>query len=104
MWTHLFGKAPLATRTPTKTTDRLVALECALRITRGTTGEAPNPTSVTTRASEFEDWLKHAGDDEQDAQIRRLVLLMLCDHVPPTARADRLRGLAKELHRFITRR
>lgn len=104
MWTHLFGKAPLATRTPTKTTDRLVALECALRITRTTTGEAPNPTSVTTRASEFEDWLKHANDDEQDAQIRRLVLLMLCDHVPSTTRPDRLRGLAKELHRFITRR
>lgn len=104
MWTHMFGKAPLATRTPAKTTDRLVALECALKITQTPTGEAPDPVSVTSRASGFEDWLKHAGDDEQDAQLRRLVLLMLCGHVPPTTRPDRLRTLAKELHRYITRR
>lgn len=102
-WPHLLteGHLPAA---PTAFTNRLIAVHCALQLTRPSviaTG-ASHAGDVTTRARTFEEWLNNS-TDEQDAHLRRLLLTMVCDKADPSAPTDRIRALAKELHHFITR-
>lgn len=102
VWSHLFGRAP---HTPAaEPTDRLIAIDCALRLTDQSTIAlgAGDIGRITDKARRLEEWLKEARD-EQDAQARRLVLLLVCEHASPSMPMDRVRGLAKELARFATR-
>lgn len=101
-WTHLFGKATH----PAEPTDRLIAIDCALRLTEPATIAlgAGDAGRITDKAQRLEEWLAEARGDERDAQARRLVLLLVCQHATPSTPLDRIRGLAKELHRYATRR
>jgi hypothetical protein len=105
-WMNLFGKNPLPTSTPTKSTDRLIAVSCAMStcpdsvVADGVTGAS----QVTTRARDFEQWLAEAKTDEQDAQLRRLLLVMVCEKAGKDTPPDRVRTFVKEIHRHITRR
>lgn len=103
VWSHLFGRAPY---TPAEPTDRLIALDCALRLTDQSTiaAGAGDAGRITDKARRLEEWLKEARGDERDAQSRRLVLLLVCEYATPSTPLDRVRSLAKELHRFATRR
>lgn len=103
VWTHLFGKAPYA---PAEPTDRLIAIDCALRLTDQSTiaSGAADAGRITSKAQRLEDWLTEARGDDRDAQLRRLVLLLVCEHASPSTPLDRIRSLAKELHRFAARR
>lgn len=104
-WINLFGKNPIPTNTPTETTDRLVALGCAIRMAPAAViaSGASDMGKLTDRARRFEEWLAGA-DDEQDAQVRRLLLVMVCERADATAPIDRIRALLKELHKHVTRR
>lgn len=105
VWSHLFGRAPHTPYPPAEPTDRLVALDCALRLTDPATiaAGAGDAGRITDKARRLEEWLREARD-ERDAQARRLVLLLVCEHATPSTPLDRVRGLAKELHRYVTRR
>ena len=102
VWAHLFGKAPF---TPAEPTDRLIAIDCALRLTDPSTiaSGAADAGRITSKAHRLEEWLTEARGAEHDAQLRRLVLLLVCEHATPSTPLDRIRSLAKELHRFATR-
>lgn len=102
VWTHLFGSAR---STPAEPTDRLIAIDCALRLTDQATiaAGAADAGRITSKAQRLEEWLREANGDETDAQIRRLVLLLVCEHATPSTPLDRIRALAKELHRYATR-
>lgn len=99
----LLNKIPVST--PGKTTDRLVAVACAMRLTRGSVvaSGASSASDVTTPAQKFEAWLGDA-DTEEDALVRRMLLLMVCDKADEATPPDRIRALVKELHRHVTRR
>jgi hypothetical protein len=103
-WMNLFGKGPIATSTPTKTTDRLIAVACAMATTPDRLVAEGGAPEVTTRARAFEDWLAEAAADEQDAQLRRLLLVMVCEKADKDTPVDRVRTFVKELHKHITRR
>ncbi|WP_329521112.1 hypothetical protein [Spirillospora sp. NBC_01491] len=105
-WLHLLGKNPIPTSTPTRSTDRLIAVGCAMRLAPDNvvaTG-AYDAGEVTTRARAFEEWLSEARGDEQDAQLRRLLLVMVCEKASNATPSDRIRALVKELHHHLTRR
>lgn len=100
---NLLNKIPVST--PSTTTDRLVAVACAMAITRTSVvaSGASEAGKVTTLAQKFEGWLSEADSDE-DALVRRMLLLMVCDKADETTPPDRVRALVKELHRHVTRR
>lgn len=104
VWSHLFGKATYPAAA--EPTDRLIAIDCALRLTDTATiaAGAGDAGQITSKAQRLEEWLGEARGDERDAQVRRLVLLLVCEHATPSTPLDRIRGLAKELHHFATRR
>jgi hypothetical protein len=86
------------------TTNRVVALWCAMRITpdKVVASGASNTGSVTTVAQRFEGWLDKADNDE-DTYIRRALLVMVCDKADETTPDDRIRTFVKELHRHVRR-
>lgn len=88
-----------------KSINRLVAASCALRCVPGS--EVASGSSGTydlaKYASAFEDWLNKA-DSEEDALIRRTLLIEVCDKAPESTPRDRIRDFAKDLHRHATRR
>ena len=102
-WTNLLSKIP--TSSPGPTTDRLVAVACAMATTPGSAvaSGASGANEITRRAREFEDWLSDA-DTDQDAFVRRLLLLMVCDKTDQTTPPERIRSFVKELHRHVNRR
>lgn len=102
-WMHLFGKNTIPTSTPTTTTDRVVAVGCAMRIAPASVvaSGAFDAGGITEAALRFEGWLGEA-DNEQDAQIRRMLLVMVCEKADEKTPHDRIRALVKELHRYVT--
>lgn len=105
-WMDLLGKSPIPTSTPTKSTDRLVALHCALSVIADSvvSGGASDSGRATTPSERFEDWLSGARGDEQDAHLRRMILIMVCEKAPASTRVDQILAFAKALHRHTTRR
>lgn len=101
--TDLLSRIPADT--PASTADRLVEVLCALQLTpdSAVADGAYAAGKIATLAGKFDDWLKTASD-EQDRQIRRVLLLMLCDKADPSTPVDRIRALAKELHHYVTRK
>lgn len=85
--------------------DRLVALRCAMQLTSDdlVSSGAAEAGEITTLARKLEDWLAEAPDDE-DRQIRRAVLVMVCDKADEATPHSRIRPLMKELHHYVTRR
>jgi hypothetical protein len=67
-------------------------------VTSGSSGAS----EVTRRAQSFEEWLGEADTDE-DAFVRRLLLLTVCDKAPESTPQDRIRSFVKDLHRHIHR-
>lgn len=102
---HLFGKSQIPTSTPTTTTDRVVAVGCAMRIAPASVvaSGAFDAGAITEVALRFEAWLSQAANAE-DAQIRRMLLVMVCEKADEKTPHDRIRALVKELHRHIVHR
>lgn len=86
------------------TTNRVVALWCAMRIVPNSVvaAGASKASSVTNMARKFEDWLDKY-DDGEDAYIRRVLLVMACDKADEATPDDRIRTFVKELHRHVRR-
>lgn len=104
-WWPLNGQLPSPPNARPRSTDRLAAADGALRVLAPSAfgSGTYDTTEVIRYATKFEDWLTRA-QDEQDGQLRRVVLLMVCDKAPENTSADRVRALAKDLHRYVTRR
>ncbi|MFF5261409.1 hypothetical protein ACFY4C_20900 [Actinomadura viridis] len=103
-WWTLFSKNQPPAGSPARDTDRLVAIDCALRLTPASVLDsgASEAGEVTSRARKLATWLAEARD-ERDAQIRQVLLLMTCDKARPEIPSDRLLSLVKELHHYVTR-
>ncbi|MFG2001652.1 hypothetical protein ACGFNU_21120 [Spirillospora sp. NPDC048911] len=100
-WPLSMQLAPTALQ---KTADRLVAVDCALKLTPTTETTSSYDTSRITRyAGKFENWLADA-KSSQDSGLRRLLLLLVCTKASEGASADRVLTMAKDLHRYATRR
>jgi hypothetical protein len=104
-WRNFFGEHAAPPDRPLRTANRLVAIGCALRIAADSPGRngAFTASDITEPAEKFEEWLDE-GPDEQDAQLRRTLLLLICDQAEKSTPASQIRALAKELHRHTTRR
>jgi hypothetical protein len=87
-----------------KSINRLVAVSCALRCVPDSSVESGSSGTYELKkyASTFEEWLDKADTDE-DALIRRTLLIEVCDKAPKSAPRDRIRDFAKDLHRHATR-
>lgn len=87
--------------------ERLVAMACAMKLLSGNAFEkvvdsgAYRTSDIAEPANKFAQWLSEARSD-RDAQIRRVVLLLVCDQLVAPARADRVLTLVKELHHYAT--
>lgn len=92
----------LADTAPQKTADRLVAIDCALRLTPTETISSYDTSRITKHAGKFENWLADARSG-QDSGLRRLLLLLVCTKASEGAAADRILTMAKDLHRYATR-
>lgn len=101
-WLNAFSKVPASTAG--NITNRLVSVACALRVTPSSVvrSGASSAGEVTQRARALEDWLNEA-DSEEDALIRRMLLLMVCDKADEATPLDRIRSFVKDLHRHVNR-
>jgi hypothetical protein len=88
-----------------KSTNRLVAASCALQCIPDSAVESGSSGTYELKryASEFEEWLDKADSDE-DALIRRTLLIEVCGKAPKSTPRDRIRDFVKDLHRHVTRR
>jgi hypothetical protein len=101
----LNGQLPSPPNARPRSTDRLAAIDGALRVLAPSAfgSGTYDANKVTQYATKFEHWLTSA-ENEQDAQFRRVVLLMVCDKAGENTPADQVRAIAKDLHRYVTRR
>jgi hypothetical protein len=90
--------------TSARVTNRLLAVDCALRVTRSSDLHTSSYLvgRVTDRARKLETWLSEARD-ETDMQIRRTLLMVTCAKTGEDVSMDRLLPLVKQLHHYVTR-
>src|SRR6266536_5155951 len=79
---------------------RLIAVACALQLAGQHVVAYADAAELASRWQRLEGWLDDASSDE-DAQVRRVLLMLACDKAPPGTHPDPVLRLAKALHASV---